>query len=47
VVAHGIGVTFGDSSILYPMYYLFGARLAQLGGKLYDDSGHAVFNSPE
>src|SRR5258706_266502 len=47
VVANGLGVTFGDSSILYPMYYLFGARLAQLGGRLYDDSGHAVFNSPE
>ena len=26
IVAHGLGVTFGDSSILYPMYYLFGAR---------------------
>jgi len=47
VVPNGLGVTFGDSSILYPMYYLFGARLAQLGGRLYDDSGHAVFNSPE
>jgi ABC-type glycerol-3-phosphate transport system substrate-binding protein len=45
VVAHGLGVTFGDSSLLYPMYYLFGSRLAQLGGRIYDDSGHAVFNS--
>jgi len=47
VVAHGLGATFGDSSILYPMYYLFGARLASLGGRLYDENGHAVFNSPE
>jgi len=47
IVSHGVGVTFGESSILYPMYYLFGARLAQLGGRLYDDKGHAVFNSPE
>jgi ABC-type glycerol-3-phosphate transport system substrate-binding protein len=47
VASHGLGVTFGDSSILYPMYYLFGARLAQLGGRLYDENGHAVFNSPE
>ena len=47
VVNHGLGVTFGDSSLLYPMYYLFGSRLAQLGGRLYDDQGHAVFNSKE
>ncbi len=46
-IAQGLSVTFGDSSILYPMYYLFGGRLAQLGGKLYDENGHAVFNSPE
>lgn len=47
VVPNGVGVTFGDSSILYPMYYLFGARLAQEGGRLYDENGHAAFNSPE
>jgi multiple sugar transport system substrate-binding protein len=47
LVSHGWGITFGDSSLLYPMYYLFGSRLAQLGGRLYDDQGHAVFNSKE
>jgi multiple sugar transport system substrate-binding protein len=47
LVNHGLGMTFGDSSLLYPMYYLFGNRLAQLGGRLYDDQGHAVFNSKE
>jgi multiple sugar transport system substrate-binding protein len=47
LVTHGFGITFGDSSLLYPMYYLFGNRLAQLGGRLYDDKGHAVFNSKE
>ncbi len=47
LVSHGLGITFGDSSLLYPMYYLFGSRLAQLGGRLYDDQGHAVFNSKE
>jgi ABC-type glycerol-3-phosphate transport system substrate-binding protein len=47
LVNHGLGMTFGDSSLLYPMYYLFGSRLAQLGGRLYDDQGHAIFNSKE
>jgi multiple sugar transport system substrate-binding protein len=47
LVSHGLGITFGDSSLLYPVYYLFGSRLAQLGGRLYDDQGHAVFNSKE
>ncbi len=47
VVARGLGVTFGDSSPVYTVYYLFGSRLAQFGGRLFDDSGHAAFNSPE
>jgi ABC-type glycerol-3-phosphate transport system substrate-binding protein len=29
LVSHGLGITFGDSSLLYPMYYLFGSRLAE------------------
>jgi ABC-type glycerol-3-phosphate transport system substrate-binding protein len=29
------------------IYYMFGGRLAQLGGRFYDDNGKVVFNSPE
>lgn len=46
-VPNGLGVTFGDSDLIYATYYLFGSRLAQLGGRFYDENGRAVFNSPE
>ena len=44
-VEFGLGAGFNNS--FYTMYYHWGARLAQLGGKLYDDNSCAVFNSPE
>ena len=45
VVEFGLGAGLNDS--FYTMYYHWGARLAQLGGALYDDNNCAVFNSAE
>lgn len=45
VVEYGFGASF--QNIIVVPYYLFGPRLAQLGGRWYDDDGRAVFNSPE
>jgi multiple sugar transport system substrate-binding protein len=44
-VEYGLGAGFNHG--FYTMYYHWGARLAQLGGKLYDEDSCAVFNSPE
>ncbi|GMR10296.1 MAG: hypothetical protein BMS9Abin28_1117 [Anaerolineae bacterium] len=44
-VEFGLGAGFNHG--FYTMYYQWGARLAQLGGKLYDENDCAVFNSPE
>ena len=43
----GIGALFNESGADYVPYYLFGSRLAQAGGRFFDDAGNAVFNSPE
>jgi multiple sugar transport system substrate-binding protein len=45
--AQGLGAFFNESDLIYPVYYLFGSRLAQLGGSFFDESGKAVFNSEE
>ncbi len=45
VVEFGLGA--GLNASFYTMYYHWGARLAQLGGQLYDDNNCAIFNSPE
>lgn len=44
-VEFGLGAGFNHG--FYTMYYHWGARLAQLGGQLYDENNCAVFNSPE
>jgi multiple sugar transport system substrate-binding protein len=44
---YGVGVGFGGQSLIQVTYYMFGSRLAQLGGKFFDKDGKAVFNSPE
>jgi multiple sugar transport system substrate-binding protein len=46
---YGVGLALGgdSSTLLYITYYLFGARLAQLGGRFFDKDGKAIFNSPE
>lgn len=45
VVEFGLGA--GLNASFYTMYYHWGARLAQLGGDLYDDNNCAIFNSAE
>ena len=45
VVEFGLGA--GLNASFYTMYYHWGARLAQLGGDLYDENNCAVFNSAE
>lgn len=48
-----LGVTpypFGEGfagDVHHVTYYLFGGRLAQLGGRILDENSRAVFNSPE
>lgn len=43
----GFGTFYNESGADYPPYYMFGSRLAQLGGRFFDDDGNVVFNSPE
>lgn len=43
----GFGTFYNESGSDYLPYYMFGSRLAQLGGKFFDDDGNVVFNSPE
>ena len=45
VVEFGAAGMFGHA--IYTPYYTFGVRLAQLGGKFYDENSCAVFNSAE
>lgn len=44
-IEFGLGGAFNGP--VEAMYYNFGSRLAQLGGRLYDENNCAVFNSPE
>ncbi len=44
---NGLGTFYNESGSDYLPYYMFGSRLAQLGGKFFDDDGNVVFNSPE
>jgi multiple sugar transport system substrate-binding protein len=44
---YGLGVGFGSQDLIQVTYYMFGSRLAQLGGRFFDKDGKAVFNSPE
>lgn len=44
---NGFGTFFNESGADYLPYYMFGSRLAQLGGRFFDDEGNVVFNSPE
>lgn len=37
--------TFSSTDLLFAVYYEFGSRLAQLGGKFVDENGKAAFNS--
>lgn len=46
VVDYAFGEGFAGD-IHHVTYYLFGSRLAQLGGRILDENGRAVFNSPE
>lgn len=46
VVEYGFGEGFSGEGH-HVIYYMFGGRLAQLGGRFYDDEGNVVFNSPE
>jgi ABC-type glycerol-3-phosphate transport system substrate-binding protein len=46
VVDYAFGEGFAGD-IHHVTYYLFGSRLAQLGGRFLDENGRAVFNSPE
>lgn len=43
----GLGVTFSAADMVFAIYYEFGSRLAQMGGRFVDDQGKAVFNSEE
>ena len=45
VVEYGAAGMFGHA--IYTPYYTFGVRLAQLGGKFYDENSCAVVNSAE
>ena len=45
---YGLGVGLSsDGGLIQVVYYMFGGRLAQLGGRFYDEDNHVVFNSPE
>lgn len=44
---YGLGTAYSESDVSYIPYYLFGSRLAQLGGKWYHRNGTAAFNSPQ
>ncbi|MCG8509360.1 MAG: sugar ABC transporter substrate-binding protein [Rhodospirillales bacterium] len=43
----GFGTFYNESGSDYLPYYMFGSRLAQLGGKFFDGNGNVAFNSPE
>ena len=42
-----VGLGSGGNELITITYYMFGSRLAQLGGRFFDKDGKAVFNSPE
>ena len=46
VVQYGFGDVFGGF-IHHVTYAVYAGRLAQLGGRMLDENGRAVFNSPE
>jgi ABC-type glycerol-3-phosphate transport system substrate-binding protein len=43
----GLGTYYNESASGYMLYYMFGSRLAQAGGKWFDDNGKVAFNSPQ
>lgn len=43
----GFGTFYNESGADYLPYYMFGSRLAQLGGQFFDDAGDVAFNSAE
>jgi len=43
----GLGTFYNENGSDYLPYYMFGSRLAQLGGKFFDADGNVAFNSPE
>ncbi|MEO1105278.1 MAG: ABC transporter substrate-binding protein, partial [Pseudomonadota bacterium] len=44
---NGLGTFYNENGADYLPYYMFGSRLAQLGGKFFDEDGNVAFNSQE